>query len=200
MAADFRDRVVHHLLYDYINPAFEKLFIEDSYSCRKGKGTLYGVKRLETFIKLCSHNYTRDCYILKLDIKGYFMSIDKDILARNVYSVLAKAPIERENKAPLDREMIAYLLDKIIYNDPVRNCIIKGQPSDWDGLPPSKSLFHSAPNCGLPIGNLTSQLFNNVYLHPFDVYMKKGFNFWERLSNRTARMSAIVRNAILSIV
>jgi retron-type reverse transcriptase len=64
-AADFRDRVVHHLIYNYISPIFEKFFINDSYSCRKGKGTHYGIKRIDHFIRSCSLNYTTDCYILR---------------------------------------------------------------------------------------------------------------------------------------
>ncbi len=76
-AADFRDRVVHHLIINKLNHLFEKQFIYDSYSCRKGKGTLFGINRIDSFIRKCSKNYTRDCYILKLDIKGFFMHIDK---------------------------------------------------------------------------------------------------------------------------
>jgi len=72
-AADFRDRVVHHFIYNYVSLIFEKTFINDSYSCRKGKGTHYGIKRIDHFIRSCSQNYSKDCYILKLDIKGYFM-------------------------------------------------------------------------------------------------------------------------------
>lgn len=53
-AADFRDRVVHHLIYNYISPIFEKVFINDSYSCRVGKGTHYGISRVEHFIRSCS--------------------------------------------------------------------------------------------------------------------------------------------------
>ena len=53
-AADFRDRVVHHYIFNNINPIFEKLFIHDSYSCRKGKGTHYGIKRVDHFIRSCS--------------------------------------------------------------------------------------------------------------------------------------------------
>lgn len=75
-AADFRDRVVHHLVYNYIMPIFERTFIADSYSCRKGKGTLYGVKRLEHHIRSCSKNYTTTVYALKMDIQGYFMNIN----------------------------------------------------------------------------------------------------------------------------
>ena len=67
-AADFRDRIVHHLIYNYISPVFERIFINDSYSCRTGKGTSYGINRLQYFIKSCSDNYNKPCFILKLDI------------------------------------------------------------------------------------------------------------------------------------
>lgn len=50
VAADFRDRVVHHLLFNWINPLFEKHFIYDSYSCRVGKGTLFGINRAKAFV------------------------------------------------------------------------------------------------------------------------------------------------------
>ena len=79
-AGDFRDRIVHHLIFNYISPFFERLFINDSYSCRIGRGTSYGIKRVNYFIRSCSQNYTRDCYVLKLDISGYFMGINKMIL------------------------------------------------------------------------------------------------------------------------
>ena len=84
-AADFRDRIVHHLIYNYINSCFEKTFINDTYSCRPNKGTSYGIKRVNYFIRSCSQNYKRDCYILKLDIKGYFMAIDKKILWDKIF-------------------------------------------------------------------------------------------------------------------
>ena len=58
-------------------------------------------------------------------------------------------------------------------NDPTRNCVIKGKREDWVGLPRSKSLFFSAPGVGLPIGNLTSQIFANLYLHELDLFVKK---------------------------
>jgi len=75
-AADFRDRVVHHFIYNYISPLFEKLFINDSYSCRVGKGTHFGIKRVDHFMRSCSQNYSKEAYILKLDIKGYFMAMN----------------------------------------------------------------------------------------------------------------------------
>ncbi len=89
-AADFRDRIIHHLIFNYINPIFEHHFIKDSYSCRIGRGTSEGIKRVNNFIRSCSENYTKDCYILKLDIQGYFMAMDRDILYRKIENKLWK--------------------------------------------------------------------------------------------------------------
>ncbi len=177
-AADFRDRVVHHLLYNYLSPIFEKRFIHDSYSCRKGKGTHYGISRIDHFIRSCSENYKKDCYILKLDIKGYFMTIDRSLIYSKVRSVL----LEQSDFLEFDLNLVLFLLDKVIFNDPTEKCIIKGHKGDWNGLPLLKSLFHVPTGKGLPIGNLTSQLFGNIYLNDFDHYVKRdlGIRYYGR--------------------
>jgi len=82
-AANFRDRIVHHLIINKLNPLFEKEFIHDSFACRVGKGTHYGIRRVDHFIRTCSQNYTKDCFILKLDIKAFFMSINRGLLFKN---------------------------------------------------------------------------------------------------------------------
>lgn len=171
-AADFRDRVVHHLVYNYISPIFENIFINDSYSCRAGKGTHYGIKRVDHFIRSCSENYIKDCYILKLDIKGYFMAINKKLLFHIVSNELKRFSA----KIDFDLRLILGLIEKIIFNDPTKDYILKGNTKDWTGLPSSKSLFHSGEHRGLPIGNLTSQLFSNVYMNSFDHFIKKELN------------------------
>lgn len=71
-----------------------------------------------------------------------------------------------------DKDVLKYLVEKTVMLNPADNCIIKGQRSDWDGLPGDKSLFQCPRGCGLPIGNLTSQVFANFYMNPFDHYMK----------------------------
>jgi len=168
-AADFRDRVVHHLIYNHISPIFEKYFIYDFYSCRKEKGTLLGIKRLDHFIRSCSENYKEDCYVLKLDISGYFMNIDKNILWEKVSRVL----VQNKNQInKIDFDLLLDLISKTIFNNPVKDCKVKGKRKDWVGLPKNKSLFFAKNNCGLPIGNLTSQLFSNIYLNDFDCFVK----------------------------
>lgn len=177
-AADFRDRVVHHLIYNYLSPLAEGTFINDSYSCRLGKGTHYGIKRVDKFIRSCSQNYQADCHILKLDIQGYFMSINRDLLFEKVRNLL----ISKTHRIDFNPELLLGLIRQTIRNDSTEGCVVKGSRSDWEGLPPDKSLFTAEANCGLPIGNLTSQLFANIYLNEFDHYVKKelGIRYYGR--------------------
>ncbi len=174
-AADFRDRVVHHLIINKLNPLLDRTFIGDSYSCRVGKGTHYAIGRLDHFIRSCSENYMKDCYILKLDIEGFFMHIDRGLLWQRLETFI-------DDYYGTDKEVLKYITCITVMTDPSANCVIKGCRSDWNGLPDSKSLFHSAEGCGLPIGNLTSQVFANFYMNPFDHFMKKtlGLRYYGR--------------------
>ncbi len=179
-AAGFRDRVVHHLIFNHINPILDPQFIEDSYSCRKGKGTLYGIRKASRYLKEVSNNFTQNAYILKLDIKGYFMNINREKLMQKLKKMVPEEAFSAHQlkmtkgnpTIDIDYSILCYLLEQIVFNNPTENCIIKSEQSEWKGLPNSKSLFKSKPNCGLPIGNLTSQLFSNVYLSDFDHYVK----------------------------
>ncbi|MDR2583086.1 MAG: RNA-directed DNA polymerase [Fibromonadaceae bacterium] len=158
IAADFRDRVVHHFLYNRIYPILDRKFIYDSYSCRVGKGTLFGIKRVMGFLQ-------GDVWVLRLDIKGFFMAIDRDILFSLIMNGL-------RGTQPVC-ELLEFLIRKIVFNEPLKNAFFKSPEYAWKGLPPDKSLMNSAPNCGLPIGNLTSQVFANVYLNPLDHFVKR---------------------------
>jgi RNA-directed DNA polymerase len=165
-AADFRDRVVHHLIINKLNPLFEKIFIHDSYACRKGKGTHFGIQRIDRFIRQCSHNYTQDCFVLKLDIKGFFMHINKTLLFAELQDFIEQKYLKN------DKPLLLALCHQVIFYDPSKHCIIKSKRSAWDGLPSDKSLFHSPAQCGLPIGNLSSQVFANFVMNGFDHFIK----------------------------
>lgn len=166
-AANFRDRVVHHFVMAKLMPIFENQFIFDSYSCREGKGNLFGIHRLQKFVRSCSHNYTADAYILKLDIQGFFMNINKPLLCQKILDLIDRKYHKQ------DAARLKWLVRIIVLNDPTLDCRIKGRRSDWDGLPANKSLFRTPKDCGLPIGNLTSQVFANYYLNDFDHFMKE---------------------------
>lgn len=126
-----KERVLHHAIFRILYPIFDKSFIFDSYSCRVGKGTHRAVKRLNEFARKVSKNNTKTCFILKLDVRKFFDSINQDILIG-----LIKKKIENRNAT--------WLIDKIIKSFPK----------------------------GLPIGNITSQLFANIYLNELDKFVK----------------------------
>ena len=165
-AADFRDRIVHHLLVDALEPHYERKFIHDVYNNRKGKGTHQAVKRAEKFM-----NQTARGYYLQLDIKGFFYHLNKDILYRKIYAAM-KEPGET-GLSLQNRDNILYLTHKIIYHDPTLNYTFKGDRSKLDLLPSHKTLFKIPKYKGLPIGNLTSQFFANVYMNDFDNFVKR---------------------------
>ena len=168
-AGDFSDRIIHHLIYNQLNYFCDSLLINDCFSCRKGKGTDYGILRVAKFFRKCSNNYQEKCYVMKLDISGYFMNINRDKLYEINKDLIFKH--FKYNKREIN--YLLYLLKKVIHNDPTLNCRLKGNRSDWQGLPRNKSLFYSKENTGLPIGNLTSQLFGNLYLNNFDHFVKE---------------------------
>lgn len=173
-AADFRDRIVHHVIMMRLEPLFEEVFIDDNYNCRKGKGTLYGVKRLHEQIRECSENYTKNCYIGKFDMKGFFMSIHKPTL----WKMLSEFIEEKYNGK--DKDILLWLVKKIVMHCPQYKCIMKSPKTLWNRLPKNKSLFTCGDEFGLPIGNLTSQCFANFYLHWFDIMVKDEFGYYGR--------------------
>lgn len=129
--AEVKDRIVHHLLYTYLYKLFDKSFIFYSYSCRLNKGTHKAVDGLEKFIRIVSKNYTKPCWVLKLDIKKFFASVDhqilKELLREKIY----------------DKDILC-LLEEVI-----------------DSFP-----------SGIPLGNLTSQIFANIYIDKLDQFIK----------------------------
>lgn len=161
-AANFRDRVIHHYIALRLEPLFEGVFSDRTYNCRKGKGQLYGVMQLAADIKECSENFTRPCWYLKCDMKGFFMSIPRKQLADKVDKFIL------ENYKGDDIEDLRYLSRVTIMNDPTKNCIRRSPEEIMKMVPAGKTLRGAKPGHGLPIGNLTSQHDANFWLNDFD--------------------------------
>lgn len=173
-AADFRDRIIHHIIMMRLEPLFEDIFIDDTYNCRKEKGTLYGINRLYNKVRDASNNYTKTCYIGKFDIKGFFMSIHKPTLWIKLRQFI------NERYQGNDKELLLYLVKKVLFHHPEKNCTINTPISEWSKLPKNKSLFTCGNDRGLAIGNLTSQCFANFYMHFFDDFMSSHFKYYGR--------------------
>ena len=145
-AAPFRDRVVHHALCNIIEPLFEGTLIYDTYANRKGKGTHAGIRRCQQFLRQYK-------YVLKADIRKYFPSIDHQIL---------KEIITRKVKCRPTLDLISLIIDNSNPQEPVPDYF------------PGDDLFSlNQRRKGLPMGNLTSQFFANLYLSPFDHFVKE---------------------------
>lgn len=158
-AATFRDRVVHHLLYNHIGPGIEAGFIADSCACIPGRGTLYAVERLERKVRSASQNWSRPCWYLKADLANFFVAIDKRVL-------------DRQLRALIDEPWWRRLALQILWHDPRENYERRCPTGLFNKVPQHKRLAAQPAHLGLPIGNLSSQFFANIYLNALDQFAK----------------------------
>lgn len=146
-ASPFRDRVVHHALCQVIEPLWERRFIHDTYACRVGKGTHAAIRRAQEFSR-------RFPYVLKCDIEHFFPRMDHAILYARFARFIADSRTLR-----------------------LCRMILESGAGIHAGVPPTyfpgDDLFAAARPRGLPIGNLTSQFWANVYLDPLDHFIKR---------------------------
>lgn len=170
-AGDFRDRVVQHLLCNEINYIFEEQFLDSSFANRIGKGTHRAFKRARFFITRGGLNRQRLFY-LKMDIKSFFRSIHKDTLYKMI-----EEDILKERRGALWKREVLWLTKMIIFHDPTTDYIFKGKLWTRKLIKIEKSLFSGDSTRGLPIGNITSQFFANVYLHKMDFFIEKDLGF-----------------------
>ena len=158
-AADFRDRVVHHLLVGLLEPIWESVFIHDSYASRKGKGTHAAVERLKTFIPKVTRNHTVRAWYAHLDVRSFFASIDHGRLLEH---------LARRSPSPT----VQWLCERMVRRDIASDAVRRGPKHLFDRVPPGKSLLRAPVGRGLPIGKHTSQFFANVYLNCLDQFVK----------------------------
>ena len=156
-AAEFRDRVVHHLLYNHIAARFHAGFVAGSSACIPGRGTMYAAQRLEHGIRSITQNWTLPAFYLKMDLANFFVAIDKQVL----FAQLA---------ARVSEPFWLDLAGRILFHDPRQDVEVRGSRELLALVPPHKSLFNAPADTGLPIGNLSSQFFANVHLDALDQF------------------------------
>lgn len=158
-AADFRDRIVHHLLYNQIGAGIESTFIADSCACIPGRGTLYAAKRLEAKVRSATQNWSRPCHYLKADLANFFVAIDKRVL-------------DRQLRRLIDEPWWRRLALQILWHDPRESVSMRCPIHLLNRVPQHKRLTAQPAHLGLPIGNLSSQFFANIYLNALDQFVK----------------------------
>lgn len=173
-APKFRDRIVSHVLFMMLSPIFERYFIFDSHSCRVGKGTLEGIERLEHNIRSVTDNYRYEAFSLNFDIQGYFMAI----VRMRLYDIIWKTLGDHKVRYPdaIDYDFADYLITTFLSRDPLEGCVYHGDPALIKLVQPGKSLRDQEPGVGVPIGDVINQLNSNIYLNPFDQFVKRGLH------------------------
>lgn len=146
-APAFKDRIVHHAMHSVLSPFYERHFIHDSYACRPNKGIHRAMARVQHFLRA-----SPNMYICKIDISKYYGSVNHGKLRE-----LLGQKVE-------DPKLLKLLGIIIASSD---------SGTEYDYLFPPDSYFHTKGRRGIPIGNLTSQLFANIYLHEADMYAKQ---------------------------
>jgi len=179
LAADFADRVVHHLLVPRLERQFEPVFIHDCFSNRRGKGTHGALERLQHFMQRAK-DHAKKCqqraHYLQLDVANFFNSIDRRCLFGLVQARLAR-DLRRGASDPrhigtADAADLLWLTRCILTGNAASGAILRGTAAEFARVPPHKRLINAAPETGIPIGNLTSQFFANVYLNELDQFVK----------------------------
>ena len=193
-AADFRDRIVHDYICMRVEPLIEARLPECMTSNRKGKGTHYAIENVAKGLRDVSEGYTKDCWIWKFDLKGFFMSIDKPMLNEKI-----QALIDSDYHGP-DKEVLKWLTEKVVRHCPQMHCIRKSLPCAWIGLRADKSLFTQDRDHGMPIGNLPSQIFANYLLSGMVSFLRE--NCFETVTQYVDDVVVIHpdKNAILAFI
>ena len=140
----FRDRIVHHAVCLILEPIYDKIFITDCCANRKGKGTIYALKRFDKFKRKVSKNGTKIGTISNNDVRGYCLKADITHYFEEVnHEILLKILAKKINDADA-----MWLIKQIVKNSPYGD------------------------KKGMPLGNLTSQFFANIYLNELDYFVK----------------------------
>ena len=164
-AADFRDRVVHTWIAQRVEPLLERRLVPTTFNGRKGKGTLAAAQYAGEALRGVSRNYTAACYVMKLDMKGFFMSIDRALICERFCRFV------EAHYAGGDRATLLYLLRTVLLHAPEKHCVRCGDLGLWSRLPRHKSLFTNGEGLGLPIGDLISQMAANLLLDDTDHFL-----------------------------
>lgn len=165
-AAQFIDRIVQHFYMKEIEDILDKELVDGCCSCRKERGNDYALKLLEKYLVETSNNGTKDCFFLKIDLSGYFMSIDRKQISEKFLELI------RTKYAGKHKELLIYLTPIIFENNPALNCIYKCDEK-LRKIVPERRKMNPQSDYGMAIGNLTAQAGSNLNLNDFDNYVVK---------------------------
>lgn len=163
-AAQFKDRIVQHFYMEELGDTLDSELVEGCSSCIKNRGTAYALRKLKEYVIETSDNGKKDCYFLKIDLSGYFMSINREIVCNKFLDLINQKYMGKH------KELLLYLTPIIFLNNPSENCTYKCSEYLRERVPERRKMKKNS-EYGMAIGNLTSQAGSNLNLNSFDHYI-----------------------------
>ena len=163
-AAQFKDRIVQHFYLNEIEDILESKFVDGCCSFRKNKGTDYALRLLKNYLIKTSKNGKKECYFLKIDLSGYFMSIDCKQISDKFENLILQ---EYKGK---HKKLLLYLTSVIFENNPALNCKYKCNKNLRIKVAERRKMDPNS-EYGMAIGNLTAQAASNLNLNDFDNFI-----------------------------
>ena len=149
-----------------IEDILDRELVDGCCSCRKDRGNDYALKLLKKYLVETSKNGTKDCFFLKIDLSGYFMSIDRKTISNKFLNLI------KEKYKGKHEELLLYLTPIIFENNPALNCIYKCD-EELRKIVPERRKMNPQSDYGMAIGNLTAQAGSNLNLNDFDNFVEK---------------------------
>ncbi|MBR1617676.1 RNA-directed DNA polymerase [bacterium] len=162
----FRDKIIHHLIRNRLIDRYYNKFISNVFNGIPKRGVLLGAMTAKCYAEDVTEQYAKKAYYLKCDISNFFNSIDKDIL----FNIIKRELSDESEKWLLN------IIEKIIYNNPTKNIAYIPPEKIRTKVPIEKRLHYKTSKKGLPIGNLASQFFSNIYMNELDQFVVNELN------------------------
>ena len=193
-ASDMGTRVLHHYLDIRLRPLLERRMSLHTFNNRVGMGQNACQNALVRDIYQVSEGFTRDAWIIKVDISGCFPNISQDIAFRQLEQVV----LQDYNES--DRDDVLYILRVCVFSYPTHHCYRKSPFEKWTSIAPHKSLFNKPDGTGAAIGHLIWQNAVNYYFHDIDEWIQSVGITFERfvddmvfvVQNKTAFLAYVI--------
>ena len=173
-ASDMGTRVLHHYLDLRLRPLLEKRMSQHTWNNRIGMGQAACQNALMADIYKVSRGFTRNCWIVKVDMSGCFPNINQDIAYRQLEDVIVG------DYHGDDKDELLYMLRVCIFSYPTHHCYRKSPHGKWQKIDPCKSLFNKPAGVGAAIGHLIWQNAVNYYFHEIDEWLMRNGAVFER--------------------
>ena len=166
-ATEMKNRIIHHYLDWRIRPIYESVLSERTFNNRKGKGLHKAINTYRQDIIDLTENFTKDAWLVHLDLKGYFPNADVEIALSQQLRLIDRF-YEGE-----DKDDLKFMMEKCMRSDPARHCSVFVPRENWKAIAPEKSLFNKPVGTGAAIGFLCWQNAMGLYINDVILWLQK---------------------------